>query len=187
MIPNMLHPQSTEPTARWWISPDNKAIREDAMSGLASSFARLIPSAVESLMMKRTHVFHLAISACAAATMTCLATPASAVGSPSCDDAHCVPYVAHNVTAGTGCTFRSAYVFGLDPAGNTVVCTSVNTWFASPPLIGVRLLTSLCDGTAAAAQTPDGMPLACNARRWTDNSADLYARQGIPTFTPILR
>ncbi|MHA7661996.1 hypothetical protein [Pseudomonas otitidis] len=136
--------------------------------------------------MNGRSIFHLAINAFVAATMGTLATPAIAAGSPSCDDAHCVPYVAHNVTAGTACTFRSAYVFGLDAAGNTVVCTSVNTWFASPPLIGVRLLTSPCDGTAAA-QAPDGMPLACNARSWTDDSGLLYARQAIPTFAPILR
>lgn len=130
--------------------------------------------------------FHLAINAFVAATMSTVATPAIAAGSPSCDDAHCVPYVAHNVTAGSACTFRSAYVFGLDPAGHTVVCASVNTWFASPPLVGERLLTSPCNGTTAA-QAPDGMPLACNAGRWTDDSGALYARQAIATFAPILR
>lgn len=135
--------------------------------------------------MKSGRTFHLALYASVAAALTSVATPATAVGSPSCDNAHCVPYVAHNVTAGARCAFRSAYVFGSDHAGNTLVCTSVNTWFRASPLIGVRLLSSPCDGPATA-QAPDGMPLACNARTWIDDSAELYTHQAIPTFAPIL-
>ncbi|OBJ42826.1 hypothetical protein A5630_19790 [Mycolicibacterium mucogenicum] len=127
----------------------------------------------------------MAMYASVAAALTFVATPAIAVVSPSCDDAHCVPYVAHNVTAGAWCAFRGAYVFGLDHAGNTLLCTSANSWFGSAPLIGVRLLSSPCDGMAVA-QAPDGMPLACNARSWIDDSAELYTHQAIPMFAPIL-
>ncbi len=50
MIPNMLYPRSTEPTAGWWVSPDHNPVPVDATRGLAlpSSVALSMPHAVRA-------------------------------------------------------------------------------------------------------------------------------------------
>jgi hypothetical protein len=115
----------------------------------------------------------LALACGFAAAPMLAATPAS--GSPSCDGADCVPYVDRNVVQGARCVFGTRYVFGLDSSGNTLVCNSENEWVASAPLIGVRTLGAPCDGSVGAAQTPDGIPMACISGGWRgDYSKTMY-------------
>lgn len=103
-----------------------------------------------------------------------LAAPGASGDTGYCDGAGCVPYVSRNVAVGQHCTQGTRYIFGLDGAGNTLVCGSKSQWAQSPPLVGVRTLRLPCDPNVdkGVAQTPDGVPLTCTGGAW---SAD-YSR-----------
>ncbi|MCW2654350.1 MAG: hypothetical protein QOE41_3956 [Mycobacterium sp.] len=104
-----------------------------------------------------------------------LLAAADASGAPSCDSPACVPYVARNVAQGTPCIARTRYVFGVDSSsGSTLLCDAKGQWIQSKPLIGLRLLGNPCYGSAGAAQSPDGLPLACRGPDWTANFTDIY-------------
>jgi hypothetical protein len=94
-----------------------------------------------------------------------------------CDSADCVPYVARNAEAGAACfSGGSRYVFGLDPAGRTMICPTKNRWQQSDkPLIGVRSVRLPCaDGINGVAQSPDGQPLSCMMGGWTPDFDAVY-------------
>lgn len=114
--------------------------------------------------------------------LTCgfLAAPVMVAGNATatpawCDGAGCVPYVAHNVTDGSPCVFRTRYDLGLDPAsGNTLICTSVQKWARFKPLIGVRTETAPCDASNGAAQSPDGIPMDCVDQGWRPDYTEMF-------------
>ena len=108
------------------------------------------------------------------------AAPLMAAGTASgvpatCDGAACVPFVDHNVVPSDPCNFQSRFPFGLDAAGGTYVCTSLNEWLPAEPLIGVRPLRAPCDDAQPGrAQSPDGQPLICEQQAWSAYYDDLY-------------
>jgi hypothetical protein len=89
----------------------------------------------------------------------------------TCDGADCVPYVDRTAVQGEPCVQSTRYNFGLDAAGNTLACSSRSQWIASPPLVGMRTLRSLCGEDKGVAQSPDGVPMSCIDGAWT---ADYY-------------
>jgi hypothetical protein len=94
-----------------------------------------------------------------------------------CDGADCVPYVDRGAVQGESCTQNTRYNFGIDAGGNTLACSSRSQWIASPPLVGMRTLRSLCGQETGVAQSPDGVPLSCIDGAWTaDYSAVFYQR-----------
>ena len=101
-------------------------------------------------------------------------TAGAASGSPTCDGAGCVPYVARDVEEGTHCMTQTRYIFGFDSSGRTLVCGAKNGWVQVPPLIGVRTLRAPCDGNRGTAQSPDGVPLSCKAGGWTADYTAVY-------------
>jgi hypothetical protein len=107
-----------------------------------------------------------------------IAAPTVAAGYASaapCDGAACVPYVAHDVAYGGSCAPRTRYVFGLDPTStHTFTCSSRQQWVPSKPLIGVRDLGAPCSGSDSSAQSPDGIPLACNGQGWAEDYGDIF-------------
>jgi hypothetical protein len=116
----------------------------------------------------------------AAVAITCgvLATPLAGFGvgtaaaTPStCDGAGCVPYVRADAQLGGHCTQNTRYNYGFDASGNTLACNSKSQWKSSPPLVGVRTLRSPCGDASGVAQSPDGVPLVCDAGAW---SADYW-------------
>ena len=100
----------------------------------------------------------------------------NASGDPSsCDGAGCVPYVAHDVAQGAPCSVRTRYDFGLDSSsGSTLLCAAVGKWTQSRPLVGVRPLGAPCYGSAGAAQSPDGIPMACDGQGWNANYTEIF-------------
>lgn len=98
----------------------------------------------------------------------------TASGSPTCDAAACVPYVARDASQGGPCLIHTRYVFGLDSSGGTLVCTAVDKWGQWVPLIGVRNLGAPCYGSSGAAQSPDGLPMACIGLGWTADYNEIY-------------
>ncbi|MEW5810662.1 MAG: hypothetical protein AB1925_14530 [Actinomycetota bacterium] len=99
----------------------------------------------------------------------------TATASPgACDDASCVPYVDRGVHAGGECNQATRYNFGLDASGNTLACNSKRMWVSFPPLVGVRLLRSPCGTTTGVAQSPDGVPLKCDAGAWTADYSVMF-------------
>jgi hypothetical protein len=106
-----------------------------------------------------------------------IAAPTVAAGHASaapCDGVDCVPYVARNVAQGAWCAPRTRYIFGLDPSNRTFACSSRSQWVAAKPLVGVRDLGGPCTGSDTSAQTPDGVPLACNGQGWAANYSDVF-------------
>jgi hypothetical protein len=91
----------------------------------------------------------------------------------SCDGVECVPGVVHNASLGAPCTSGDRFVFGVD-ATSTYVCSLKGQWVPSKPLIGVRPFGGPCDGNPNAAQSPDGIPMACNGTGWVYNFNDIY-------------
>ncbi|WP_328356566.1 hypothetical protein OG976_00800 [Mycobacterium sp. NBC_00419] len=105
-----------------------------------------------------------------------LAGPASA----ACDSASCLPNVARNVTAGAPCTPSINFVFGLDPAGNTLICSTAGKFVPTGPLQGEAAPAIRCSIPGATAQTRlsgntlqvqvPGIPLQCvgqpGATKW---------------------
>jgi hypothetical protein len=112
-----------------------------------------------------------------------VAAPLIAAGSASglppswCDGAECVPGVPRDAALGAHCNGATRYDFGLDPAGNTYICTMTNQWVQTKPLIGVRPLSAPCNGDTGAAQSPDGLPMSCRDGGWrTDFDAIFYSK-----------
>jgi hypothetical protein len=103
-----------------------------------------------------------------------IAAPGALASPGYCDGAGCVPYLTENAALGQHCTQATRYIFGLDAAGNTLVCGSTSQWARSAPLVGVRTLRLPCDPNVdkGVAQSPDGVPLTCTGGAW---SAD-YSR-----------
>lgn len=121
--------------------------------------------------MKLTVVLALACGFIAAP----LIAVGTASGSPTCDNADCVPFVARNVAPGAPCVSSTAYVFGLDASsGRTLVCAQVGLWVPARPLIGVRTLGAPCDGNPGLAQAPDGLPMACNGTGWVGDYTEIF-------------
>lgn len=117
----------------------------------------------------------LALACGFVATQVMAAGNASGFPPSSCDGAGCVPYVARDVTLGAPCTVRSRYPFGLDStSGSTLICATVGRWVQSKPLVGVRPLGGPCEGSEGAAQSPDGIPMACISQGWGENYAEMY-------------
>ncbi len=109
------------------------------------------------------------------------AAPMMAAGTASalpgtCDGAECVPYVDRNVDPAAPCVFGARFPFGLDAAGNTLLCTAENEWVTSAPLVGVRTLRAACDPSqqGKAAQSVDGQLLTCDGLAWTVRLSPLY-------------
>jgi hypothetical protein len=97
-----------------------------------------------------------------------MVSAASASAYPvSCDGAGCVPYVERGAALGDPCVQNTRYNFGLDASGATLACSANREWIASPPLVGVRTLRSLCGEDKGVAQSPDGVPLSCIGGAWT--------------------
>jgi hypothetical protein len=91
-----------------------------------------------------------------------------------CDGPACVPYVDHTAELGTHCNQSTRYNFGLDVSGNTLACSSRSAWIASPPLVGVRTLRLPCGDATGVAQTPDGVPLACQGGAWSADYSVMF-------------
>ena len=102
-----------------------------------------------------------------AAPLAGLGTGPASASPGTCDGAGCVPYVDKGVQAGGECNQATRYNFGMDAAGNTLACNAKRMWVASPPLVGVRLLRSPCGDATGVAQSPDGVPLKCDAGAWS--------------------
>src|ERR1700682_3179970 len=100
----------------------------------------------------------------------------NASGSPSwCDGPDCVPGVVHNVAQGAPCISATRYVFGLDSSSSsTLVCPLQGKWGRTKPLIGVRPLGAPCYGNGGAAQSPDGIPMACIGPGWNQDYSDVF-------------
>jgi hypothetical protein len=93
---------------------------------------------------------------------------AGASASPGvCDGAACVAYVERGAVLGDTCVQNTRYNFGLTASGATLACNASGKWQASPPLVGVRTLRSLCGEDKGVAQSPDGQPLSCIGGAWT--------------------
>lgn len=93
---------------------------------------------------------------------------ASTSASPgTCDGAACVTYVERGAALGDSCVQNTRYNFGLTTSGATVACGSKGKWVASPPLVGIRTLRSLCGEDKGVAQSPDGVPLSCIGGAWS--------------------
>jgi hypothetical protein len=123
--------------------------------------------------MKLLEVVALACGLVAVPMMT--ASTASA--SPDyCDGAGCVAYVDRSAVRGEQCSPNSRYIFGLDPAGNTLYCSSNRVWGPSAPLVGVRTLRLPCGDDKGVAQSPDGVPLSCIGGAWTADYSFVYFR-----------
>ena len=97
-----------------------------------------------------------------------MVSAASASAYPvSCDGAGCVSYIERGAALGDPCVPNTRYNFGLDASGATLACSANRVWIASPPLVGVRTLRSLCGEDKGVAQAPDGVPLSCIGGAWT--------------------
>jgi hypothetical protein len=93
----------------------------------------------------------------------------------SCDGADCVPNVARGVSQGAECDARTRYDFGLDSAsGATLVCSATGKWTPTRPLVGVRPEGAPCYGSSGSAQSPDGIPMACDGAGWNQNYTDIF-------------
>jgi hypothetical protein len=115
------------------------------------------------------------VLACALWSAPTLAAGEASASPSYCDGTSCVPYVHPGAAEEAPCHFGFRYVFGLDSSGQTFICTAVNKWVASAPLIGVRAEGAPCDRNGAAAQSPDGLPLACVGPSWgQDFSKTMY-------------
>jgi hypothetical protein len=97
-----------------------------------------------------------------------MVSPALASAYPvTCDGAGCVTYIERGVAVGDSCAANTRYNFGLTSSGATVACNAKGQWVASPPLVGIRTLRSLCGEDTGVAQSPDGLPLSCIGGAWS--------------------
>ncbi len=118
----------------------------------------------------------------AAAVTGLLMTPLPLAGpaSAACDSAGCLPNVARNVIAGAPCTPSINFVFGLDSASNTLICSTAGRWVPTGALQGEAAPALRCSIPGATAQTRlsgntlqvqvPGIPLQCvgppGASKW---------------------
>jgi hypothetical protein len=97
-----------------------------------------------------------------------MVSAASVSASPgSCDGAACVTYIDRSAVLGDHCVQNTRYNFGLDASGATLACNAQGKWIASPPLVGMRTVRSLCGQDKGVAQSPDGQPLSCIGGAWS--------------------
>ncbi len=97
-----------------------------------------------------------------------MVSPALASAYPvTCDGAACVTYIERGAVLGDACNQNTRYNFGLTASGATLACGSKGAWVASPPLVGVRTLRSVCGEDKGVAQSPDGIPLSCIGGAWS--------------------
>ena len=108
----------------------------------------------------------------AAITGTAISLTPAAVADPGNYDGD-VPGMNYYASLGAPCTSSDRYVFGVD-ASSTYICSLKSQWVPSKPLIGVRPFGGPCDGNPNAAQSPDGIPMACNGTGWVYNFNDIY-------------
>lgn len=87
----------------------------------------------------------------------------------SCDgtDVACVPYIERGAVQGDSCTQNTRYNLALDASGGTLACSANGKWIASPPLVGIRTLRSLCAQDKGVALTVDGVTMSCIGGAWT--------------------
>jgi hypothetical protein len=87
----------------------------------------------------------------------------------SCDgtDVACVPYIERGAALGDPCVTNTRYNLALDTSGATLACNAKGVWIASPPLVGVRTLRSLCGEDNGVALSPDGVTLSCIGGAWS--------------------
>ena len=96
------------------------------------------------------------------------AAPASAYPG-SCDGTStaCVPYIERGAAQGDHCAQNTRYNLALDTSGGTLACSANGVWIASPPLVGIRTLRSLCGEDKGVALTVDGVTLSCIGGAWS--------------------
>jgi hypothetical protein len=93
---------------------------------------------------------------------------AGASASPgTCDGTACITYLERGAVLGDSCVQNTRYNFALTASGATLACGSKGRWVASPPLVGIRTLRSLCGEDKGVAQSPDGIPLSCIGGAWS--------------------
>ena len=87
----------------------------------------------------------------------------------SCDgtDVACVPYIERGAVQGDSCAQNTRYNLALDASGGTLACSANGKWIASPPLVGIRTLRSLCGQDKGVALTVDGVTMSCIGGAWT--------------------
>ena len=87
----------------------------------------------------------------------------------SCDgtSAACVPYIERGAAQGDHCAQNTRYNLALDTSGGTLACSANGVWIASPQLVGIRTLRSLCGEDKGVALTPDGVTMSCIGGAWT--------------------
>ncbi|MHA3020689.1 hypothetical protein ACXPWS_10500 [Mycobacterium sp. BMJ-28] len=123
----------------------------------------------------------LSAAAAIAVLIAGVLSPAGAAAAPEeCNDPSCVPGISGGVTLGATCTDTEHYVFGTTSWGRLVFCGSPRRYepryFRSPPLKGVRVENTSCEGSLnAVAQGLDGLFLSCVAvdgmTRWVRGDA----------------
>jgi hypothetical protein len=97
-----------------------------------------------------------------------MVSAASVSASPgTCDGAACVTYVERGAVLGDPCVQNTKYNLGLDASGATLACNAQGKWIASPPLVGVRTLRSLCGEDNGVAMSPAGVTLSCIGGAWS--------------------
>ena len=87
----------------------------------------------------------------------------------SCDgtDIACVPYIERGAVLGDSCVQNTRYNLALDASGGTLACSANGKWIASPPLVGIRTLRSLCGQDKGVALTVDGVTMSCMGGAWS--------------------
>ena len=100
-----------------------------------------------------------------------LVLPPAVASAAPCDGVSCVEHLRTDAVGGADCRATRLYPFGLDASGNTFICyatyrnPTTATWVPVPGLVGVRDYGALCTG-GGAAQSPDGIPMACRDGIW---------------------
>jgi hypothetical protein len=121
------------------------------------------------------------IAGAAMAGLAVVVLPMKTVSAEPCDGSGCVPHVRTDAVEGASCVATRLYPFGMDAAGNTLLCYATyrnpekSSWSHVPPLVGVRDYGADCSGGAGGgvAQSPDGLPLVCRGSTWDRYTPDL--------------
>jgi len=98
-----------------------------------------------------------------------VSAPSASAYPASCDGTGqaCVSYIERGAVLGDSCVASTRYNLGLDASGATLACGSGGQWIASPPLVGIRTLRSLCGEDKGVALSPDGVTLSCIGGAWS--------------------
>lgn len=115
----------------------------------------------------------------AAAPLIAAGTAAADPPPSTCDGAGCVPGVAHNAALGGPCVGGTRYVFGMDSSGKTYICSALNQWVQSKPLIGVRTMSAPCGDDKNMMQSPDGLPMSCKSGGWMEDFDTIFYSKAI--------